>query len=183
MASLIAANATCPLLLAPAGIVSASRRLDGRPAGFTGTPLLARASKQASVRQCRGLTVRAASSEESSSSTVEYVAAVGGVVASPVVLWSLYVLKTTGCGLPPGPGGSLGALEGVSYLAIVAIVGWSAYTKVKTGSGLPNGPFGLLGAAEGLAYLSLLASIVVFGLQIAEVGSLPGPVPTDQCFG
>ncbi|XWS33748.1 hypothetical protein CRYUN_Cryun22dG0110100 [Craigia yunnanensis] len=81
----------------------------------------------------------------------------GGLVANPVIAWSLYTLKTTGCGLPPGPGGSIGALEGVSYLVVVGIVGWSLYTITKTGSGLPNGPFGLLGAVEGLSFLSLLA--------------------------
>uniref|UniRef100_A0A7N0T8I8 Uncharacterized protein n=1 Tax=Kalanchoe fedtschenkoi TaxID=63787 RepID=A0A7N0T8I8_KALFE len=119
-----------------------------------------------------------------SSSTVLEIAAIGGgLISTPVIAWSLYTLKTTGCGLPPGPAGSIGALEGVSYLAVVGIVGWSIYTKAKTGSGLPNGPFGLLGAVEGLSYLSLLAILLVFGLQFVEKGSLPGPLPTDQCFG
>lgn len=113
----------------------------------------------------------------------ETVAIAGGLVASPVIGWSLYTLKTTGCGLPPGPGGSLGALEGVSYLAVVGIVGWSLYTKSKTGSGLPNGPFGLLGAVEGVSYLCLLAILVVFGVQYLEQGYIPGPLPADQCFG
>ncbi len=111
------------------------------------------------------------------------VAIAGGLVSAPVIAWSLYTLKTTGCGLPPGPGGSIGALEGVSYLIVVGIVGWSLYTKYKTGSGLPNGPFGLLGAVEGLSYLSLLAILGVFGLQFFEKGSIPGPLPSDQCFG
>ncbi|KAG2305413.1 hypothetical protein Bca52824_034064 [Brassica carinata] len=95
---------------------------------------------------------------------LENAAIAGGLVSTPVIGWSLYTLKTTGCGLPPGPAGSIGALEGVSYLVVLGIVGWSLYTKTKTGSGLPNGPFGLLGAVEGLSYLSLLAILVVFGL-------------------
>lgn len=107
----------------------------------------------------------------------------GGLVANPVVAWSLYTLKTTGCGLPPGPGGAIGALEGVSYLVVVATVAWSTFTKVKTGAGLPSGPLGLLGAVEGLAYLSLLAILVVFGLQYLDLGFIPGPVPSDMCFG
>ncbi|KAH7298368.1 hypothetical protein KP509_25G039700 [Ceratopteris richardii] len=111
------------------------------------------------------------------------VAVAAGLIANPVVGWSLYTLKTTGCGLPPGPGGSIGALEGVSYLVIAGIISWSAYTKIKTGSGLPNGPFGLLGAVEGLSYLSLLAIFVVFGLQYLDYGYIPGPVPSDKCFG
>ena len=77
-----------------------------------------------------------------------------GFVANPVVLVSEYFLKTTGEGLPPGPGGIYGATEGVSYLVIVGVVAWSLYTKSKTGSGLPGN---LLGAVEGFSYLSLVA--------------------------
>ncbi|XVF15739.1 hypothetical protein REPUB_Repub09cG0181700 [Reevesia pubescens] len=120
---------------------------------------------------------------ESGNGITEKAAIAGGLVANPVIGWSLYTLKTTGCGLPPGPGGSIGALEGVSYLIVVGIVGWSLYTKAKTGSGLPNGPFGLLGAVEGLSFLSLLAILVVFGFQFFQNGSIPGPLPSDQCFG
>lgn len=122
-------------------------------------------------------------SSESDTGVIEKAAIAGGLFANPVIGWSLYTLKTTGCGLPPGPGGSIGALEGVSYLVVVGIVGWSLYTKAKTGSGLPNGPFGLLGAVEGLSFLSLLAILVVFGLQFLDNGSIPGPLPSDQCFG
>ncbi|CAH9087013.1 unnamed protein product [Cuscuta epithymum] len=118
---------------------------------------------------------------ESQAGIAEKVAIVGGLVSAPVIGWSLYTLKSTGCGLPPGPGGSLGALEGVSYLAAAAIVGWSLYTKSKTGSGLPSGPFGLLGAVEGLSYLSLLAAIAVFGLQFFDPAA--SIIPSSQCFG
>ncbi|XP_021718468.1 uncharacterized protein LOC110686185 [Chenopodium quinoa] len=123
------------------------------------------------------------SNETEDGGIVEKLAIAGGLISSPVIGWSLYTLKTTGCGLPPGPGGSIGALEGVSYLVVLGIIGWSLYTKTKTGSGLPNGPFGLLGAVEGLSYLSLLAILLVFGLQFAQNGSIPGPLPGDQCFG
>lgn len=58
-----------------------------------------------------------------------------GLVANAVCDYSLYVLKTTGCGLPAGPFGLIGAAEGVSYLTVVGILGWSLFTKVKTGSG------------------------------------------------
>ena len=93
-----------------------------------------------------------AAAEQSSNLTKAAVAA--GLIANPVVLVSEYFLKTTGEGLPPGPGGLYGATEGVSYLVIVGIVGWSLYTKVKTGSGLQGN---LLGAVEGLSYLSVVA--------------------------
>lgn len=32
-----------------------------------------------------------------------------GLPANPLCLWSEYTLATTGAGLPPGPGGALGA--------------------------------------------------------------------------
>jgi hypothetical protein len=62
-----------------------------------------------------------------------------------------------GAGLPPGPGGAYGAIEGISYLGVYGLVAWSLYTKFSTGSGLPAGPAGLLGAVEGFSYLSVLA--------------------------
>ena len=43
-----------------------------------------------------------------------------GILASMVVLRSEFVLKTTGCGLPAGPFGLVGAIEGISYLGVVA---------------------------------------------------------------
>ena len=77
-----------------------------------------------------------------------------GIISNIVCDYSLYVLKTTGSGLPAGFFGLEGALEGVSYLAVVGIFAWSLFTKVKTGSGLDAGPLGLLGAAEGLTFLT-----------------------------
>jgi hypothetical protein len=47
------------------------------------------------------------------------------------VLYSDWVLKTTGRGLPEGPYGLYGAAEGVSYLVVLGIIGWSIATKVR----------------------------------------------------
>ena len=49
-------------------------------------------------------------------SSAELAAAGAGLIANPICLWSEFTLKTTGSGLPPGPGGALGAAEGISYL-------------------------------------------------------------------
>lgn len=70
---------------------------------------------------------RAASGETGAAGTA---AVVAGAVANPLVLYSLFVLKSTGSGLPPGPYGLYGAAEGVSYLIVVGLVGWSIATKV-----------------------------------------------------
>ncbi|EJK50056.1 hypothetical protein THAOC_31013 [Thalassiosira oceanica] len=89
------------------------------------------------------------------------------------------VLFSTGCGLPAGPFGLVGAVEGVSYLATVSLVGYSLYTRVTTGKGLPDGPGKLLWAAEGLAYLALLAGAFVLYSQITNYGFIPNAVPME----
>ena len=44
---------------------------------------------------------------------------IGSIAAAMVVLRSEFVLKTTGCGLPAGPYGVVGAMEGLSYVVVV----------------------------------------------------------------
>jgi hypothetical protein len=52
--------------------------------------------------------VRAAASDQDVGAAG--LAAIGlGLVANPICLWSEYALKTTGAGLPPGPGGKSAA--------------------------------------------------------------------------
>lgn len=106
-------------------------------------------------------------------------------MANPIMWWSLFTLKTTGCGLPAGPFGLLGAAEGVSYLVVVGFVAAALYKKATTGSGLPAGPAGLLGAAEGLSFLSVAAGLAVLGFQFSEYGYLPEAVPVEggRCSG
>uniref|UniRef100_A0A7S2D9D0 Uncharacterized protein n=1 Tax=Haptolina brevifila TaxID=156173 RepID=A0A7S2D9D0_9EUKA len=105
-------------------------------------------------------------------------ASVLGLASQPIMWWSLYVLKTTGCGLPAGPFGLIGACEGISYLVVIGFVAASILTKVTSGSGLPAGPGGLLGAAEGLSFLTAAAGLAVLGFQLADYGYLPEAVPT-----
>ena len=102
-----------------------------------------------------------------------------GKIASLTMLYSESVLYQTGCGLPAGPFGLVGAAEGISYLGVVALVGFSLFTKIKTGKGLPPGPGKILGAAEGLAYLAILAGLFVLFAQIANYGYIPNAVPVE----
>ena len=129
--------------------------------------------------------LRASTSDEDDESQNGLFATIGtiGLVSNAVVAFSLYVLKTTSCGLPPGPYGLLGAAEGISYLVVVATFLWSVATKIKTGKGLPAGPNGLLGASEGLTFLSILAGIVIAVLNYNEFGFLPGFFPDGKCYG
>ena len=144
-------------------------------ASTTTTPI--RVSRRGStILRLRRQPVTCKAEPSGGNNTVELAAGAAGLASSAIVAWSLYTLNTTGSGLPPGPGGALGAVEGVSYLVVAALVGWSLTTKVRSGSGLPAGPYGLLGAAEGVSYLTVAAIAVVFGLQYFQQGSLPGPL-------
>jgi hypothetical protein len=100
-----------------------------------------------------------------------------GILAQPVVWVSLYFVVTTGGGLPAGPFGLLGAVEGVSYLAVVGVVGLSIYKKITTGSGLPPGPNGLLGAVEGFSFLTLLVGLLSLAILVADQGCVPNAKP------
>ena len=106
-------------------------------------------------------------------------AGLGGVFASCVTGYSLYTLKNTGCGLPAGPGGIVGAIEGISYLGVAGLLGASAYAKKTTGSGLPAGPYALLGLAEGVAFVLALAGVYVGISQIIDYGYIPNAVPVE----
>lgn len=106
-----------------------------------------------------------------------------GIAANIVCDYSLYVLRTTACGLPPGILGLEGAAEGVSYLVVVGIFGWSLKTFFQRGGGLEAGPFGLLGLAEGLTYLTVVGGVVVAVLNLFQYGFLPGFLPDAACFG
>ncbi|GAX86532.1 hypothetical protein CEUSTIGMA_g13939.t1 [Chlamydomonas eustigma] len=119
----------------------------------------------------------------SATNSTEVLTGVSGV-AVPVMLFSEFTLKTTGCGLPSGPLGLYGAIEGLSYLWVVGLVGYSVYTKTTTGKGLPSGPYGLLGAAEGMSYLAILCGLVVLGFQVTEYGYIPNAIPVEggKCY-
>lgn len=57
---------------------------------------------------------------------------VAGIGASLVMTWSELTLKTTGCGLPAGPFGLLGATEGISYLTVLGLLAFQLY-RLGTG--------------------------------------------------
>lgn len=101
------------------------------------------------------------------------IASAAGLLANPVMWVSLYSVATTGGGLPAGPFGLVGLVEGISYLVVVGFVGAALFKKMTTGSGLPAGPAGLLGAAEGLSFLSILAGVLLVG----QLNCVPNALP------
>ncbi|EOD11403.1 hypothetical protein EMIHUDRAFT_214767 [Emiliania huxleyi CCMP1516] len=137
-------------------------------------PLIAHHAKALGAARSQG---PAASAPQQQATTA---AAVLGLCSQPIMWWSLYTLKTTGCGLPAGPFGLLGAAEGISYLVVIGFVAAALLSKATSGSGLPAGPGGLLGAAEGLSFLTAIAGLVVLGFQFQDYGYLPEAVPTHE---
>ena len=109
----------------------------------------------------------------------DLVLGLSGTLASLIVFYSEYTLSQTGCGLPAGPGGIYGAVEGLSYLEVAGIFILSLINKVTTGSGLPAGKFGALGAAEGLGFLAVFGGIGVLAYQMIHYGYIPNAVPME----
>jgi hypothetical protein len=70
--------------------------------------------------------------DESMSESNQGILGAIGCVASLTVLYSEFVLLNTGCGLPAGPYGLVGLVEGLSYLTVIGIAKLSLYTKNKT---------------------------------------------------
>ncbi|GAB0496597.1 hypothetical protein MMPV_007910 [Pyropia vietnamensis] len=166
--------------VAPAGGLhgSSTPRLCGRRAVSTASPVLRRPTRM-STPPADG-----DNPPPASLSTAGKAACAAAFITFPTVGVSEYALLTTGCGLPPGPGGLIGAVEGIGYLAVAGVVLWSVATKVKTGKGLPAGPGGVLGAVEGLAWLLAVGGLGAAGFVVWKFGGLPEAVPGagSRCF-
>jgi predicted neutral ceramidase superfamily lipid hydrolase len=65
-------------------------------------------------------------------SSDQLVLGVTGTIASLIMIYSEYTLKTTGCGLPAGPFGLVGLIEGLSYLGVTGIAAYAVVAKVRT---------------------------------------------------
>ena len=105
-----------------------------------------------------------------------------GILASMVVLRSEFVLKTTGCGLPAGPFGLVGAIEGISYLGVVATTA-TAIVAATSDNKNNNDNDNNIGLLRRLA-ISLSVSAIIFGifvlvLQIFDYGYIPNAVPME----
>jgi len=94
-----------------------------------------------------------------------------GLVAQPVVWISLYFVATTGAGLPAGPFGFVGAMEGVSYLVVVGLVVASVYRKIIKGSDMS------LSTVENLSCVTLAAGFFVLASLVVQQGCVPNAKP------
>ena len=92
-----------------------------------------------------------------------------GAISQPIVWISLCFVATTGGGLPAGPFGLLGALEGLAYLSVVGLVIKRIFIRDKAS--------GILETAENLSLLTLGASLLVLASLIAQQGCIPNAKP------
>jgi len=108
-----------------------------------------------------------------------------GLVSHPVVWISLYVLATTGHGLPAGPGGSIGALEGIAYLVVVALsilpASWTDDTEVDGDDQDDSGGDSRSGSLLPISARTLSRITIGLGLLVlAGVATGKGCVPNAK---
>ena len=92
-----------------------------------------------------------------------------GVISQPVVWISLYFVATTGGGVPEGPFGIFGAVEGLAYLSVVGLVFRRIINSKKSS--------GLLERAENLSIITLGASLLALASLISKQGCIPNAKP------
>ena len=112
------------------------------------------------------------------------VAGILGTIASIVVLRSEFVLKTTGCGLPAGPFGIVGALEGISYLGVVAtsVAAAISYFSSSDDDDESNSNSNVIIAgrlAVSLSCTAIVFGIAVLAFQLTDYGYIPNAVPME----
>lgn len=110
------------------------------------------------------------SSKDDNDSLPNNAISVVGLIAQPVVWLSLYNVATIGAGLPAGPFGLVGAVEGLSYLVIVGLVGSVLYRNIQSS----DSP---IGTTEKLSCVTLAAGLVVLASLIVQQGCVPNAKP------
>ncbi|KAG7338347.1 hypothetical protein IV203_028605 [Nitzschia inconspicua] len=98
--------------------------------------------------------------EHTNNNTMEPILKVVGIVSQPIVWISLYFVETTGSGLPSGPYGVLGGLEGVSYLVVLGLALLGSSSTLKT-----------------ISRLTLVVGLIVLASLVAQQGCVPNAKP------
>ena len=111
--------------------------------------------------------------EQDLSPTTEVLGVVG-LGAQPIVWVSLFFVATTGAGLPAGPFGLLGALEGISYLIVIGLLSSSALGTFED-SGSPSND--LLTRAKRVSLITIIAALLTFASLAVNQGCIPNAKP------
>jgi hypothetical protein len=100
-----------------------------------------------------------------------------GIAAQPVVWISLYTVATTGAGLPAGPYGLLGAVEGLSYLAVLGWAGASFLRTQQTDDDDGGGGGDRRRLAMNGSRLTLVAALATLAALAVDRGCVPNARP------
>lgn len=95
---------------------------------------------------------------------------IAGLASQPIVWISLYFVKTTGAGLPSGPYGLVGGIEGLSYLAVLILA-------VRNVASSNDGSDVLETAAEKVSLLTLLVALGTLLSLVVDQGCVPNAKP------
>ena len=97
----------------------------------------------------------------------ESLASTVGLAAQPVVWVSLYTVATTGAGLPAGPFGLIGAVEGLSYVAMLVFCATAVF----------RGKNREMTTTETVSLATLGLSLIAVAGLIADQGCIPNAKP------
>ena len=93
-----------------------------------------------------------------------------GLVAQPIVWISLYFVATTGAGLPSGPFGLLGGLEGIAYLVVVGLLASSLRKQV-------SGESDDISLPEKLSFFTVAGALFTLLSLVIQQGCVPNAKP------
>lgn len=96
-----------------------------------------------------------------------------GIACQPIVWISLGFAANTGAGLPAGPFGLLGAVEGLSYLIVVGLVA----LNILVGGGREEKSDASLETAQKLSSFTLLAALLTLLSLVKDQGCVPNAKP------
>jgi hypothetical protein len=115
-----------------------------------------------------------------------------GLLAQPIIWSSLLSVKTTGAGLPSGPFGIVGAVEGISYLLLLGWAGAGAWRRLRnndeddddnlslsssSSSSINSTSQSLASLVENLSALSLVLGLLVLVSLVVDQGCVPNAKP------
>ncbi len=121
------------------------------------------------TRPRQSLTQLCLSKSDSEENGIDNLLGSAGVISQPIVWISLYFVATSGGGVPGGPFGIFGAVEGLAYLSVVGLV----FRRIIN----PKKSSGVLERAENLSIITLGASLLVLASLISKQGCIPNAKP------
>lgn len=98
-----------------------------------------------------------------------------GLVCQPVVWISLYFVATTGGGLPAGPGGSIGAIEGISYLVVAFFALFPSSSDSSTSTSTSTST--TTTTTTTLSRITIALGILILFKLITDQGCIPNAKP------